>query len=71
VQGLIDYDDISYDDHADLLYDLAGQIVKHLPSYLSEEEARNVLIYYQRQLVSSSTCKCRHSIERRQRGMTW
>ena len=51
VRGLIDYDDISYDGHADLLYDLAGQMVKHLLSYLSEEEARNVLIYHQRQLV--------------------
>jgi type III restriction enzyme len=51
VHGLIDYDDISYDDHADLLYDLAGQMVKHLLSYLSEEDARNVLIYHQRQLV--------------------
>jgi type III restriction enzyme len=51
VRGLIDYDDISYDDHADLLYDLAGQMVKHLLSYLSEEDARNVLIYHQRQLV--------------------
>jgi type III restriction enzyme len=51
VRGLIDYDDISYDDHADLLYDLAGQIAKHLLSYLAEEDARNVLIYHQRQLV--------------------
>jgi type III restriction enzyme len=51
VRGLIDYDDISYDDHADLLYDLAGQMAKHLLSYLSEEAARNVLIYHQRQLV--------------------
>jgi hypothetical protein len=51
VRGLIDYDDISYDDHADLLYNLAGQMVKHLLSYLSEEDTRNVLIYHQRQLV--------------------
>jgi type III restriction enzyme len=51
VRGLIDYDDIAYDDHADLLYDLAGQMVKHLLSYLSEEDARNVLIFHQRQLV--------------------
>jgi type III restriction enzyme len=51
VRGLIGYDDISYDDHADLLYDLAGQMVKHLLSYLSEEDARNVLIYHQKQLV--------------------
>ena len=52
VRGLIDYDDISYDDHADLLYDLAGQMVKHLLSYLSEGDARNVLIYHQRQLAA-------------------
>ncbi len=51
VRGLIDFDDISYDEHADLLYDLAGQMVRHLLNYLSEDEARNVLIYYQRQLV--------------------
>lgn len=51
VRGLIDFDDISYDEHADLLYDLAGQMVRHLLNYLSESEARNVLTYYQRQLV--------------------
>ncbi len=50
VRGLIDFDDISYDQHADLLYDLAGQLVRHLRSYLSEEDARNVLIYYQKPL---------------------
>ena len=52
VRGLMDFDDISYDDHADLLYDLAGQMVKHLLSYLSAEDARNVLIYHQKQLVA-------------------
>src|SRR5262249_31767468 len=30
VSGLVDFDDVSYDDHADLLYDLAGQTVEHL-----------------------------------------
>jgi type III restriction enzyme len=49
---LIDFDDVSYDDHADLLYDLAGQVVRHLHSYLSEDETRNVLIYYQKQIAS-------------------
>lgn len=43
VHALIDYDDISYDDHADLIYDLAGQAVQHLNSYLSEDEVKNVL----------------------------
>jgi type III restriction enzyme len=52
VRGLIDFDDISYDEHADLLYDLAGQLVRHLRSYLSEEDARNVLIYYQKSLAA-------------------
>ncbi len=52
VRGLIDFDDISYDEHADLLYDLAGQVVRHLRSYLSEEETRNVLIYHQKPLAA-------------------
>jgi type III restriction enzyme len=54
VRGLIDFDDVSYDDHADLLYKLAGQMVKHLQSYLSDEEdVKNVLQYHQAQLVGS------------------
>jgi type III restriction enzyme len=52
VWALIDFDDISYDDHADLLYDLAAQLVKHLRSYLSEEDATNVLQYHQQQLAA-------------------
>jgi len=52
VRTLIDFDDISYDDHADLLYDLAGQAVKHLRSYLSEEDAVNVLQYHQQRLAA-------------------
>jgi type III restriction enzyme len=52
VRGLVDFDDISYDEHADLLYDLAGQLVRHLCAYLSEEDARNVLIYHQKQLAA-------------------
>lgn len=52
IRALIDYDDISYDDHADLLYDLSGQLVKHLHSYLSEEDTINVLQYHQKQLAA-------------------
>jgi type III restriction enzyme len=52
VRGLVDFDDISYDEHSDLLYDLAGQLVTHLRSYLSEDDTRNVLIYFQKQLVA-------------------
>ncbi|WP_407942098.1 DEAD/DEAH box helicase [Methylicorpusculum oleiharenae] len=44
VHALIDYDDISYDDHADLLYDLSGQVVQHLKDMtLSDEEINTVL----------------------------
>jgi type III restriction enzyme len=52
VRGLIDKDDVSYDDHAVLLYKLAGQLVRHLESYLpTEDDVRNVLQYNQSELV--------------------
>ncbi|WP_186130356.1 DEAD/DEAH box helicase [Burkholderia gladioli] len=43
VHALVDFDDVDYFTHADLLYDLAGQMVQHLRGYLSEEEAISVL----------------------------
>jgi type III restriction enzyme len=49
--GLVDFDDISYDDHADLLYDLAAQTVQHFKTYLSEEDTRKVLRCYQRDIA--------------------
>lgn len=51
VSGLIDFSDIAYDEHADLLYDLAGQVVAHLRTYLSEEEAGQVLTLHQREIA--------------------
>ncbi|MEJ2639906.1 MAG: DEAD/DEAH box helicase family protein [Desulfosarcinaceae bacterium] len=51
VSGLIDFDDISYDDHADQLYDLAGQVVRHFQSYLSDDETRKILRCYQRDIA--------------------
>ncbi|TAJ77963.1 MAG: type III restriction endonuclease subunit R [Gallionellaceae bacterium] len=51
VSGLVDFDDVSYDDQADLLYDLATQTVKHFCSYLSEEDAHKVLRCYQRDIA--------------------
>ena len=52
VRGLIDKDDIHYDETSDLLYKLAAQVVTHLKSYLSgDEEVINVLQYHQRTLV--------------------
>ena len=54
VHALIDYDEISYDDHADLLYELAGQVVQHLEArQLSTDEINNVLGNY-RQLIAKT-----------------
>ncbi len=44
IHALVDYDDISYDDDAELIYALANQMVEYLRSYLSsEDEVNNVL----------------------------
>ena len=51
VSALVDFDDVAYDDHADLLYDLAGQTVRHFRNYLSEEDTRKVLRCYQRDIA--------------------
>ncbi|MCF6290675.1 MAG: DEAD/DEAH box helicase family protein [Desulfobacterales bacterium] len=51
VSGLIDFNDISYDDHADLLYDLAAQTVRHFKSYLPEEDVSKVLRCHQREIA--------------------
>jgi type III restriction enzyme len=51
VRGLVDFDDISYESNADLLYDLAAQVVRHLRSYLSEDDARKVVRYHHREIA--------------------
>ena len=43
VRHLIDFKDVDDMTHADLLYDLAGQTVRHLNTYLSEDEVEPVL----------------------------
>jgi len=53
VRGLIDFNDICYDDHAGLLYKLAGEVLAHLRSYLkSDDEVLNVLRHNQQALVN-------------------
>ncbi len=53
VRRLMDFDDVSYDDHSALLYKLAGQLVAHLRSYLKDDdEVLNVLQFYQNQLAA-------------------
>jgi type III restriction enzyme len=51
VGGLIDFDDVSYDENAELLYDLAGQVTRHFQAYLSEEDARNVLRLHKKEIA--------------------
>ncbi|MBF0134455.1 MAG: DEAD/DEAH box helicase family protein [Magnetococcales bacterium] len=50
VAGLVDFDDVSYDDHADLLYDLARQVINHFLGYLEEEDIRNILRNHQKEI---------------------
>jgi len=52
VSGLVDFDDISYEDHVDLLYDLALQVVEHFRSYLTEEQTHRVLRCYEKPIAS-------------------
>jgi type III restriction enzyme len=48
VSGLIDFDDVAYDEHADLLYDLAEQVTGHFLSYLTEDDTHKVLRLHQK-----------------------
>ncbi len=51
VSGLIDFPDIAYDEHADMLYDLSSQVVRHFLNYLSEKDAGQVLSLHQREIA--------------------
>jgi type III restriction enzyme len=47
VRELINFDDVSYDDHADFIYELADQAVTHFQTYLTDDDAlHNVLANY-------------------------
>ncbi|MED4256710.1 DEAD/DEAH box helicase family protein [Priestia megaterium] len=52
VSSLMNYPDISYDEHSELLYKLSGQLVTHLQSYLPDDKSvENVLLYNQNRLA--------------------
>ncbi|MCE9524314.1 MAG: DEAD/DEAH box helicase family protein, partial [Alphaproteobacteria bacterium] len=51
VSGLVDFDDVAYDSHAGLLYDLATQVVSHLKKHLKDDEVRKVLRLHQRTIA--------------------
>lgn len=47
VRELINYDDVSYDEHAELIYELSGQAVAHFRTYLeTDDELHNILSNY-------------------------
>lgn len=48
VSGLIDFPDVAYEENAELLYDLAGQVVDHLRARLKEDALQRVLQMEQR-----------------------
>lgn len=55
VEHLVDKDDIAYDEHADLIYDLAGQAVawfRDVKTY-SEDELHNIFFGYGRLLANN------------------
>ena len=43
IRELVNYDDVDYFTQSELLYELAGQMVNHLRSYLSEDDTIRVL----------------------------
>ena len=54
VRELINYDDVSYDEHAELIYELSGQAVAHFRTYLSTgEELHNILGNYGRTIAEN------------------
>ncbi len=54
IKQLINFDDVSYDEHAGLLYDLAGQAVNHFKSYLSSDDEVNNVLDSNRRLIADA-----------------
>lgn len=53
VRGLVDFDDVAYEEHAELLYDLAGQVVEHLGEARTHNEVERILIEHQRRIAAA------------------
>ena len=54
VRRLIDFDEVDYDAHSEMLYGLAGQVVARLRSYLSkDEDVRNVLVSWGKDIAKA------------------
>lgn len=48
VRALMNKDDVSYDDNSEVLYALSEQVVRHLRTYLKDDDVANVLQYHAR-----------------------
>ena len=65
VRELINFDDVSYDDHADFIYLLADQAVSHFQTYLPDDDAlHNVLANYAKPIADIiHTQMAKHYVE--------
>lgn len=52
IDGLVDYDDLSYDDHADLLRSISDQVVAYLSKDRDEHAVRRILRFHQRDIAA-------------------
>lgn len=52
VSGLVEFPDVAYDYHSDLLFDLAAQVVIHFGSYLQPDEVERVLRFHYREIAN-------------------
>lgn len=65
VAKLIDFDEIDYDAHAELLYNLAGQVVAHLRGYLTDDvEVRAALQGWSRDMAKAVLAQMRQNMWR-------
>jgi type III restriction enzyme len=55
VEHLVDFDDISYDEHGELIYDLVGQVVRYFKEAksFSEDELHNIFFGFAKQIAAN------------------
>ncbi len=67
VARLIDFDEVDYDAHAEMLYDLADQVVQRLRSYLpNEDDVQNVLVTRGKEMAQAILAQMREHMRRTQ-----
>ena len=52
VSALVEFDDVSYEEHAELLHGLAGRVASHFLSYLPENDTRKVLQVHRKEIAA-------------------